>query len=207
MVRTGGRVAVQNIVAGWRRIAGGAGRPVAVAGLAIPLAAVMLVLVGRVTPDQIPDPETRLRWLIAVSLLVLVSALFQRTFSPLLAPSLSIDEIGAMAELERREAGRGIAALTSYYQWRGDQWRQMARGFAAAAATLLVSVTALLIDASSQEIAIEATQETVTTTLLEPWVVAELSAFVALLFSVAVLGWSRTHVVHSEFASDLRSVV
>ena len=157
--------------------------------------------------------------LVALSLLIpflvvsglLILFLPPRHLAPLgtmrlgMASPMTWDDLQAIRALETKEAGRGVTALTQYYGWRRDQWSQLARGFGVIGITAVSAIIAAVVSAATIETA-TAEAASSTSTVVDAAVLQQLSLFAVLLFLAGGIAWWRAHLVHSEFAHDLRHI-
>lgn len=158
------------------------------------------------SPQEIMALSQETIWIsvFLVGVVVLVAVLLRLRHGPLLPPRLTLEELLAMRRLEVKTPGEGVSALKQYYEWRRDQWRQLARGSGASAFALLATLIAALLDPTAAGIVNESSSEAAATlAMIADTPLLFLTTFVVILFLAAAFAWSRAHVVHDEFASNL----
>jgi hypothetical protein len=120
--------------------------------------------------------------------------------------SVTPDQMNGFARIDPGARTHGVDAISTFYTWRQDQWRQLARGLAALAVTLIVALASAGLEGgkSVTETTTPPTGgETKKVTTTESDTSPEVLAFIAGFLIVGSGAWMRARALQREFSDDV----
>jgi hypothetical protein len=121
--------------------------------------------------------------------------------------SVTADQMNGFARIDPAARTHGVDAMSTFYTWRQDQWRQLARGLAALAVTLIVALAGASLE-GGKRVTEKTTPptggaQTTKVTTTESDTSPEVLALIAGLLIVGGGAWMRSRAMQREFSDDV----